>query len=232
MKDKFLITSKNIMKKILSLLSFLIPIYFSNYFIRFIVFLFFPNLKFDKTARINITKINTYQFGKHCCIGKYVVIGPYFKLGDYSYINEETIISSSKKSPVLIGKFCSIADRVTIAPTNHQYNNITTSPSLYNIIGITPKNYSKGGVKIGNDVWIGTKSIIMDGVTIGDDAVIAAGSVVTHDVPPYTIVEGVPAKTIKMRFTPSKIKKLLEIKWWEWDEDKIKRNKNFFISGL
>ncbi len=74
---------------------------------------------------------------------------------------------------------------------------------------------------IGNDVWIGAKSIVMDGVTIGDGAIVAAGSVVTKDVPPYAIVGGAPAKIIKYRFPQEMIDRLLEIKWWDLPDDEI-----------
>lgn len=82
--------------------------------------------------------------------------------------------------------------------------------------------------KIGNDVWVGEGAKINGGIQVGDGAVIAAGSVVTHDVPPYAIVAGVPAKIIKYRFDEPKIQELLTIKWWEWSEVEIERNKVFF----
>lgn len=81
---------------------------------------------------------------------------------------------------------------------------------------------------IGNDVWIDMNAIVMRGVKIGDGAVIAAGAVVTKDVAPYSIVGGNPAKLIKYRFTEEVIGKLLEIKWWDWDEEKIRRNSAIF----
>ena len=81
---------------------------------------------------------------------------------------------------------------------------------------------------IGNDVWIGRNAIILPGNTIGDGAIIAAGAVVTHDVPPYTIVGGVPARPIRKRFSDDIIEKLLEIKWWDWPEEKIVENFEYF----
>ncbi len=83
-------------------------------------------------------------------------------------------------------------------------------------------------IKIGNDVWIGQNVIILPGVTIHDGAVCAAGAVVTKDVPPYTIVAGVPAKPIKRRFTDEVIEKLLEIRWWDWSDDRINKNLEYF----
>lgn len=77
---------------------------------------------------------------------------------------------------------------------------------------------------IGNDVWMGYEALIMPGVKIGDGAVIAARSVVTKDVPPYTVVGGNPAHPIKQRFNDDEVAQLLEIKWWDWDIEKITRN--------
>jgi virginiamycin A acetyltransferase len=82
----------------------------------------------------------------------------------------------------------------------------------------------KGNINIGNDVWIGYNSTIMAGVTIGDGAIIAANSTVVKNVEPYTTVGGNPAKEIKKRFSRETIKKLLQLKWWDWEIDKITRN--------
>ncbi|MBI5204619.1 MAG: CatB-related O-acetyltransferase [Nitrospirae bacterium] len=93
-------------------------------------------------------------------------------------------------------------------------------------------NASKGPVIIGNDVWIGDSVIILPGVQVGDGAIIGAGSVVTKNVPPYTIVGGVPAKKIRDRFSDKIKEQLLQIKWWDWPEEKIKANREFFMTDL
>ncbi len=82
----------------------------------------------------------------------------------------------------------------------------------------------KGDVTIGSDVWIGSNVIVMSGVTIGDGAVVATGSVVTADVPPFTIVGGNPARPIRKRFDDDVIEKLLELRWWDWPDEKIRAN--------
>lgn len=113
---------------------------------------------------------------------------------------------------------------------NHQLSGFSTYP--FYIFGggwekVTPKDEElpfKGDTVVGNDVWIGYESVIMPGVTIGDGAVIAAKSVVTKDVPPYTIFGGNPAQVIKQRFDDDIIEKLLEIAWWNWDIKKISAN--------
>ena len=89
----------------------------------------------------------------------------------------------------------------------------------------------KGDIVIGNDVWIGYEAVIMAGVTIGDGAVIGARAVVTKDVPPYTIVGGVPAKPIRRRFPEDVISDLLKIRWWDWPEEKIQMNIQAIQSG-
>lgn len=82
----------------------------------------------------------------------------------------------------------------------------------------------KGDIVIGNDVWIGYEAVVMAGVTIGDGAIIGARAVVTKDVPPYTIVGGVPARKIRRRFSDNVIARLLELKWWDWPAEQIQRN--------
>ena len=81
---------------------------------------------------------------------------------------------------------------------------------------------------IGNDVWIGQNAVVLPGVTVHDGAVCAAGAVVTHDVPPYTIVGGVPARIIKKRYPDQMIEKLLKIRWWNWTDAKIRENLEYF----
>ena len=84
---------------------------------------------------------------------------------------------------------------------------------------------------IGNDVWIGYEAVIMSGVTIGDGAIIGARAVVAKHVPPYTIVGGIPAKPIRKRFSDEVVSSLLEIKWWEWSDERIRENISAIQSG-
>ena len=90
---------------------------------------------------------------------------------------------------------------------------------------------NKGDIVIGNDVWIGYDAVIMSGVKIGDGAIIGTRAAVTKDVPPYTIVGGIPAKVIRKRFSNDTISKLLEIKWWDWPAEKIQANIQHIQSG-
>lgn len=89
----------------------------------------------------------------------------------------------------------------------------------------------KGDIVIGNDVWIGYEALIMADVHIGDGAVIGARAVVTKDVPPYTIVGGVPAREIRKRFAPDVIARLLELKWWDWPMAKIRKELPSLMNG-
>ena len=90
---------------------------------------------------------------------------------------------------------------------------------------------NKGDTVIGNDVWIGYEAVIMSGVRIGDGAIIGTRAVVTKDVPPYTIVGGVPAKPIRKRFDDAAVQKLETLRWWDWDYERIKRNIPVIQSG-
>ncbi len=135
---------------------------------------------------------------------------------------------------VSIGSFCSIARNVTIQEHNHISNRCSTyfmMKRVFNessMLDIT----SKGEISIGNDVWIGTQSIILSGAKIGDGAIVAANSVVTGEIPPYAIVGGSPAKVISYRFNEVIIQKLLQIKWWTWDYKKIMKNRPLFEGEL
>ena len=90
---------------------------------------------------------------------------------------------------------------------------------------------TRGDITVGNDVWIGYEALILAGVTIGDGAIIGSRAVVTKDIPPYTIVGGIPAKPIRKRFDDETIAELLKLRWWDWDEEKIKRNLEAIQTG-
>ena len=134
-----------------------------------------------------------------------------------------------------IGKFCSIADGVEIfLGGNHRTDWITTypfPPIWREAHWIKGHPATKGDVWIGNDVWLGTRCAIMSGVTIGDGAVVGAHAVVSRDVPAYGIVAGNPAEVKRFRFDPDTIERLLEVKWWDWPEKKIKLGLERLLSG-
>jgi acetyltransferase-like isoleucine patch superfamily enzyme len=141
------------------------------------------------------------------------------------------IIWTHKDTKLVVGKFYSIAKNVkAYLGGYHRTDWVTTYPFghigkvLYNNFDGNGHPSSKGDIIIGNDIWIGDNVTIMSGVKIGDGAVIAANSHVVKDVEPYSITGGNPAKLIKYRFTPEQIEKLLEIKWWDWEDSKINLN--------
>lgn len=157
------------------------------------------------------------------------------QLGDHTYVNSNSRINLSK-----IGKFCSIASNVHIGVGAHPTNFVSTHPTFYAnnkpFKTFADKMYfteESGAIEIGNDVWIGSNSVILNNCRIGDGAIVALGSVVTKDVPPYAIVGGVPAKLIKYRFTEKDIIELLKIQWWNKSDSFLSHNfKDFHNVGL
>ncbi len=150
-------------------------------------------------------------------------------INSYSYVGKNSIIQNTS-----IGSFCSIANDVFIGLGTHPTSLFSTSPLFYNSnntfnIRLVDTDYAFDEyqpIKIGNDVWIGARAIVMDGVTIGDGAIVAAGAVVTKDIPNYAIVGGVPAKIIRYRFSAEKIEKLLKSQWWTSPLNNIKTQIN------
>ena len=173
---------------------------------------------------------------------KNVIDNPNIQIGDYTIYNDfvhdpREFLKNNvlyhypiNKDRLIIGKFCSIAcgAKFLFNSANHKMASLSTYtfPLFFEEWGLEKENVAqawdqKGDIIIGNDVWIGYEAVILSGVTIGDGAVIGCRAVVTKDVPPYTIVGGVPAKPIRKRFDEETIKELQKIKWWDWPEEKI-----------
>ena len=154
---------------------------------------------------------------------KYLKEDAFKSIGNKSYDNG-AIVYRWSDAPITIGKYCSISYDVkfVVDDGKHRYNTVTSYPFKSNQIS------AKRGIEIGNDVWIGLGSTILYGVKIGDGATIAAGSVVTKDVEPYTVVGGVPAKLIKEKCTREEAKLMQEIAWWNWGEEVIESRVNDF----
>lgn len=158
-------------------------------------------------------------------------------MGFGSGISCDSIIDSTS-----IGRFTTLGPDVKIVSGQHPTNTIASiHPAFYSSRGqmgftyVTEDKFEEhrfvdGNYKvmIGNDVWIGAYTKILEGITIGDGAIVAAGAVVTHDVPPYAIVGGVPAKVIKYRFDSETVSKLLELKWWDRGEEWLRDHANEF----
>ena len=143
----------------------------------------------------------------------------------YGSIN---LLYQNDDAKLVIGNFCSLGQHINIyLGGNHRTDWVTTYPfghmdtNTFNKFNGAESKKTKGDVIIGNDVWIGDCVTIMSGITIGDGAVVANNSHVVKNVEPYSMVGGNPARFIKYRFTKDQIDKLLEIKWWDWDDEKI-----------
>ncbi|HCQ90891.1 MULTISPECIES: CatB-related O-acetyltransferase [unclassified Clostridium] len=178
-------------------------------------------------------------------VGKYTYYSGYYAGGNFEDICVRYIWGDEKSKEmynpiedygwtldrIKIGKYCCIASGVIfMMGGNHNHNPewITVYPFKDKLLD----SYKpKGDTIIGNDVWIGTEAMIMPGITIGDGAIIASRSVVTKDVEPYTVVGGNPAKHIKERFDKDKIDMLLEMKWWDWEENHIKNSIDILSSS-
>lgn len=178
---------------------------------------------------------------KTSCFIKNVVKAPNIIIGDYTYYDDSDDPTGFEHNNVLfnypefgdrliIGKFCAIASgtKFIMGAANHRISSITTYP--FNVFGgvwkeKTPDHLSqlpfKGDIIVGNDVWIGRESRIMPGVKIGDGSIVGAYSVVTKDVPPYSVIGGNPARLIKRRFEDDLIKMLLKLRWWDFDAEKL-----------
>lgn len=152
------------------------------------------------------------------------------KIGKYSAIGRHTIIYRNTN----IGRYCSIGRYVEIGLARHPIDWLSTHVFQFNL-GLFKADSELNQIKlkkrnelmhpqtiIGNDVWIGAKASIASGITIGDGAIILAHACVTKDVEPYSIVGGVPAHTVKKRFSNENITRLLAIKWWEFPASKLK----------
>jgi len=175
---------------------------------------------------------------QNCSLGRYTEIAGQTKLfesslDDYSYVMERCDIIYCR-----IGKFANIGSEVRLNPGNHPMEWVSQHHFLYRrrLFGMHEEDHESffnwrrlQQVQVGHDTWIGHRAIVMPGVTIGNGAVVAAGAVVTHDVPPYTIVAGVPAKPIRIRFPRSVWQSLEEIGWWDWDHATLrKRLEDFY----
>jgi virginiamycin A acetyltransferase len=161
-------------------------------------------------------------------VGENVRLGDIYKLNDAkigkgSYLTQNSIVNNTD-----IGKYCSIGPNFFCGWGIHPTTGISTSPMFYSTkkqngvtLSLTDKIEERKKIIIGNDVFIGANVTVLDGITIGDGAVIGAGAVVSKDIPAYAIAIGCPIKIVKYRFTEEQIEKLLKIKWWDFQDEKL-----------
>lgn len=183
--------------------------------------------------RINYgTLVRDSAFGRYNWLGNNCLVENSI-MGDHSYVAGNSMIRNCR-----IGKYCAIARNVQISPGDHPTSGfVSIHPSTYCKPAFPAKAFvsenhykHKERVEIGNDVWIGTNVVIVGGIRIGDGAIVAANSVVSKDIPPYTIVGGVPARYIRKRFAEEEIEFLKELKWWDKDDEWMEKNISKFWS--
>jgi virginiamycin A acetyltransferase len=176
------------------------------------------------------------------CYLKNIIKNPDIIIGDFTFYHDFAGAMDFEKKNVLyhypvnhdrlvVGKFCSIAcgTKFLFTGANHAMVSLSTFPfpifpGWNEDVHVSEAWDNKGDIVIGNDVWIGYEAVILSGVHIGDGAIIGTRAVVTKDVPPYTVVGGVPAKIIRRRFSDSVIEILQKLQWWDWDIEKISDN--------
>lgn len=183
---------------------------------------------------------------------KAVVTNPNIIVGDYTiyndFVSDPTQFENNNvlyhypinKDRLIIGRFCSIAcgAKFIFTSANHTLLSVSTYPFpiFFEEWGlekgqITSAWDNNGDTVIGNDVWIGYEAVILSGVHIGDGAIIGTRAVVTKDIPPYTIVGGVPAKEIRKRYDEETIRQLLKLKWWDWPYETIRASLPDIMNG-
>lgn len=183
------------------------------------------------------------------CYIKNTVTNPNIIIGDYTYYDDPVDAENFERNvlyhfpfigdKLVIGKFCAIARDVKFIMNgaSHKTSGISTYP--FQIFGngwekVMPAAEDlpfKGDTVIGNDVWIGYEALIMPGVKVGNGAIIAARSVVTADVPAWSVVGGNPAKIIRSRFPADSIAILEKLAWWDWPVEKISRHLPLIVAG-
>lgn len=171
-------------------------------------------------------------------VGRYSYYSGYYHGHPFEQCARYLLPDRDDVDKLIIGSFCSIGSGVSFIMAGNQGHRmewVSSFPFHY-----TDDDYAKhavdgfqnaGNTEIGHDVWIGAEAMIMPGVKIGHGALIGARSVVTKDVPPYTIVAGNPAKPIRKRFSEEKINSLLEMEWWNWSEEQLGLAMNFLCSS-
>ena len=172
----------------------------------------------DPTAEVRDS-----SFGAYCEVGARTKVAE-SRFGDYSYVvNDSDIIYTE------LGKFCSVAAHTRINPGNHPLDRVALSHFTYrsSAYDMGPDDAAffdwrrRHRVTIGHDVWIGHGAVVLPGVAIGTGAAIGAGAVVSHDVPPFAIAVGVPARVSRSRFAPDLVAALQRIAWWNWPHEHL-----------
>lgn len=167
--------------------------------------------------------------GQRCSIGRRNFVYE-SSIGDGTYTGPNTVIRNCN-----IGKYCCVSCGDSLGGRNHNYKSVSLMQGIpiRKAFGVEPETLDHAPFcSIGNDVWIATNVSVIDGAHIGDGAVIGAGAVVINDIPPYAIAVGVPAKIVKYRFGAEIIERLLELRWWDFDLNKLQKAASLLQSNM
>ena len=183
---------------------------------------------------------------------KNVVTDPRILVGDFTFYNDFVRDPAQfqtnnvlyhypvNEERLIIGKYCSIAcgAKFLFTSANHAMRSLSTYPFPIfadhwglDWADVASAWDNKGDIVIGNDAWIGYEAVILQGVTIGDGAIVGARAVVTRDVPPYTVVGGIPAHELRKRFPPETVEALLALRWWDWPAEKVRLHAQDILQG-
>jgi len=177
------------------------------------------------TLRRNGVDLGT---GAYVAPGSHIARGS--QIGPYSRINGPAIIRGHGQ--FRMGAYCAVGVGLHVITSNHDMSRAGVQITMYRRFGFAEFREIPSVTTIGNAVWIGDRVTVTAGCRVGDGAVLAAGAVVTRDVEPFTVVGGVPARMIRRRFSEEVAAILGELRWWEWPQERIARNRAFFELDL
>lgn len=170
-------------------------------------------------------------YGRYCEVGQGARLLN-VDLGDYSYCDRYADIANAK-----VGKFANIASFSRVGPTDHPMEKASLHHFLYRSASYwddaedDPAFFAHRTSRIaniGHDTWIGHGAIVRPEITVGTGAVVAAGAVVTHDVAPYMVVAGIPARPLKQRYTRDVAERMQSLAWWDWDHQALRKSLDDF----
>ena len=163
-------------------------------------------------------------------IARRSVVGASTVIGTGSRINGPVFIRGAGR--LSIGNYCAFGFDIRFVTSNHSVSTISLQHFLQKQAGKGARHSDKMDIRVGHDVWIGDRAMILPGVTIGDGAVIGGVSVVTKSVEPYSIWAGNPARKIGERFTPDVVAALSELQWWHWSPERVKKQAEMLATDL
>jgi virginiamycin A acetyltransferase len=171
------------------------------------------------------------RLGRNVTLPRGSVVGAPLAIGDFTRINGPLIVRG--RGSVEIGRYCAFGWDIRIISSNHVVTRPNLQEMLQRRLGIPIDRHPEDAdIHIGHNVWVGDSSIFLPGAAVGEGCIIGAGSIVTSQIPPFTIAVGSPAKPIRRRFSDRVCQQLVEIAWWNWDEERILRNREFFQTDL